>query len=103
MLSILSGFAIPFLYTVIVAPSTPYIKDHPTLGLLAMVPVRWPVLLLFRLRMVPFESDTAILMYLIASNLVVYALLTYVLLWGFSKRKSRLVATPPHPPTFIQQ
>jgi hypothetical protein len=97
-LSVLCGVAIPFLYAVIVGPLTPYIKDNSTLDLLAMVPVRWPVLILYRLGATPFESETAILLYIIVCNVVLYTLLTYFVLWGGSKQKKvdRLTPNPEH-------
>lgn len=97
-LSVLCGVAIPFLYTVIVGPLTPYIRDRSTLDFLAMVPIRWPALILYRLGASPFESETAILLYIIVCNVVLYTLLTYFLLWGFSMRKKvdRLPPKPEH-------
>jgi hypothetical protein len=95
-LSVICGVVIPFLYAVIVGPLTPYIRDNSTLDLLAMVPVRWPVLILYRLGAVSFESETALLIYIIACNVVLYTLLTYFVLWGFSKRK-KVDRLPPKP------
>lgn len=68
-----------------------------------MLPVRWPILILFRLGVIPFESETGILVYLIVCDVALYTLLTYVLLLGFSKRKRGLIDTPPNPPPFVQQ
>lgn len=101
-LSVSGGFAIPFLYSIIVGPLTPYIQNS-ILDLFAMVPVRWPVLILYRLGVAPFESDTTLLLYLIVCDVVLYSLLTYFLLWAFSKRKSRQIGGPPNPPQFAQQ
>jgi hypothetical protein len=102
-LSVLGGFAIPFLYSIIVGPLTPYFKDNATLDLLAMLPVRWPILFLYRLGAVPFDSETGILIYLVGCNVALYTLLTYSLLWGFAKRKSNSIAKPPNPQPFVQQ
>ncbi|HMH42129.1 MAG TPA: hypothetical protein VK557_01485, partial [Pyrinomonadaceae bacterium] len=56
VLSVIGGFVIPFLYSIIVAPLTPYIHNR-TLDQLAMFPVRWPIVLLFRLNLVLFENE----------------------------------------------
>lgn len=102
-LSVLGGFGIPFLYSIIVGPLTPYIRNNSTLDLLAMVPVRWPILIFYRLGVAPFESEIAILIYMIVCNVALYTLFTYFLLWGFSRRKTSRSATPPEPPPFVQQ
>jgi len=101
LLSVLGGFVIPFLYSVVVVLLVlNIIPDKITVATFAMFPVRWPILLLFRLGMMRFENEMAMLIYIIACNVALYSLLTYALLWGFSKRKSRQVATPPNPPTY---
>lgn len=89
VLSVVGGLAIPLLYSIIVGPFTPYIKDNSRLDLLAMVPVRWPILLLFQLGMIPFESETAILVYMIACNVALYSLLTYFLLGDSQNERAR--------------
>jgi hypothetical protein len=99
-LSVIGGFVIPFLYSIIVGPLTPYIKN-PALDQLAMYPVRWPILLLFRLGFVPFENEIAILVYIIVCDVFLYSLLTYFLLWRLSKRKNVAQRLPPNPPTFV--
>lgn len=101
-LSVLGGFVIPFLYSIIVGPLTPYIKDNSTLDLLAMVLVRWPILILYRLGMIPFENETALLFYIIGCNVLLYSLLSYFLLWIFLRRKRGTPPVPPNPPSFVQ-
>ena len=101
VLSVVGGFVIPFLYSIIVGPLTPYIKN-PTLNQLAMYPVRWPILILFRLGFVPFENEIALLLYIIICDVCLYSLLSYFLLWRFSKRKKTAQSLPPNPPPFIQ-
>ena len=105
-LSVLGGFLIPFLYTIIVGPLSLYIKSE-TLNQLADYPVRWPIHILYRL--VPFGSfpfrdqdSTALLIYIIGCDVILYAILTYFLLWAFLKRKSKAFDPPPNPP-FVQQ
>jgi hypothetical protein len=49
-LSVLGGLVVPFLYAIVVGPLTPYIKDNRTADFLAMVPVRWPIMLVLPLR-----------------------------------------------------
>ena len=98
-LSIILGFLIPFLYAVIVAPLTPYIKN-PTIDRLAMYPVRWPILVFYRMGLVPFENEIALIVYIIVCNVVLYSLLGYILLWAVSKRRKGASHSPPQPPTF---
>ena len=93
-LSLLGGFLLPFLYSVIVGPLTPYIKNNSTLDFLAMVPVRWPILILQGLHVFPFESELGALLYIISCNVVFYGSLMYVVLFALSKLKK----TSPLPP-----
>jgi hypothetical protein len=106
-LSLFGGFAIPFLYTIIVGPLSLYIKS-PTLNRLAEYPVRWPIFILYRL--VPLDSfpfrdqdSTALFIYIVGCEVILYTILTYLLLWGFSKRKSEPSNEPPNPPLFVQE
>jgi len=99
----LSGFVIPLVYAVIVGPLTPYIKN-PTIDRLAMYPVRWPILILFRLGFFPFENEIQILLYIIVSNVIVYSILSYFLLWLISgRRKKGVLQSPPRPPSFPEK
>jgi len=69
-LSVLGGFAVPFLYSIIVGPVTPYIKNE-AINQLAMYPVRWPILILYRFGLFPvrsFEDETVLLLYIIVCN-----------------------------------
>jgi hypothetical protein len=93
-LSLISGFLLPILYSIIVGPFTPYIKNNRTLDLLAMLPVRWPILLLYQLRVMPFESKLSLLLYAISCNVIFYGSLIYFLQFALSKRKE----TSPLPP-----
>ena len=98
-LSLVGGVLLPFLYSIIVGPLTPYLKNHRTLDFLAMVPVRWPILLLYQLRVMPFESEVSLLLYMISCNVIFYGSLIYFLHFALSKRKegNRL---PPGPDFF---
>src|SRR2546425_1097220 len=101
-LSVICGFVIPFLYSVIVGPLTPYIKN-PALDELATYPVRWPIIIPLRLGFVPFgENETALLVYIIGCNVFLYSLLSYFLLWRFFRRKRAAPRLPPDPPSFAQ-
>jgi hypothetical protein len=98
LLSLLGGFAVPFLYSIIVGPVTPYIKNE-AINQLAMYPVRWPVLILYRLGLFPvrsFQDEPVLLLYIIVGNVFLYTFLTYVVLWGVSRRKV-LDRLPPKP------
>ncbi len=87
-LSVLSGFLLPFLYSIIVGPLTPYIKHNETLDFLAMVPVRWPIILLYRLGVFPFESELWLMLYIVGCDVILYSSITYVVLFALSKRKT---------------
>ena len=107
VLSVLGGFAIPFLYTIIVGPLSLYIKSE-TLNQLADYPVRWPIYILYRLVPLgsfPFrdQDSTALLIYIIGCDVILYTILIYFLLWGFLKRKSEAFDPPPNPPPSVQQ
>ena len=96
VLSVIGGFVLPFLYGIIVGPLTPYIKTNATLHFLAMVPVRWPILLLYTLRVTPFESELGLLVYLVCCNVIFYGSLIYVVQFALLRRK-QTVRLPPAP------
>ena len=108
-LSLVGGFAIPFLYTIIIGPASLYIESQ-TLNRFAAYPVRWPILILYRfasfdsLGSFPFrdQDSTILFLYIVICNVVAYAILTYTLLWVLSKRKSKVYESPPQPPRFVQ-
>jgi len=97
-LSLLGGFLLPLLYSIVVGPLTPYLKNYRTLDLLAMVPVRWPILLLYRLGVFPFESEWSLLLYIVSCNVIFYGTLIYFVLFTLSKRK-KTSPLPPEPKT----
>jgi hypothetical protein len=105
--SVVGGFAIPFLYTIIIGPASLYIESQ-TVNRFAEYPVRWPILILYRfasfdsLGSFPFrdQDSTIRFVYIVVWDVVVYALLTYFLLWAFSKQKSKAHESPPQPPRF---
>jgi hypothetical protein len=109
-LSGVGGFAIPFLYTIIIGPASLYIESQ-TVNRFAQYPVRWPILILYRfasfdsLGSFPFrdQDSTIMFVYIVVCNVVLYTILTYILLWAVSKRKSKVYASPPRPPRFVQQ
>ena len=98
-LSVFGGFVIPFAYAIIAATLSPYVKSE-TLNLLAGYPVRWPLLILYRLGF-PVEKDVATLLYIAGCNVLLYTLLTYCFLWATLKRKTIEPVMPP--PPFVQQ
>ena len=93
-LSILGGFLVPFLYSIVVGPLTPYINNNRTLDFLAMVPVRWPIMLLDELGVFPFKSEFWSLLYILSCNVIFYGSLIYFVLFVLSKRTK----TSPLPP-----
>jgi len=101
-LAVVGGFVIPFVYSIIVGPLTPDIKNG-SLDYFAMVPVRWPVLILFYFGSFPFENEGILLLYLVGCNMALYTIFTYSLLWAFSRRRREGFGPPPYPPSFDQQ
>jgi len=103
--SVLGGFAIPFLYTIIIGPASVYIRSQ-ILNRFAEYPVRWPILILYRfasfdsLGSFPFrdQDSTIMFVYIVVCDVVLYTILTYFLLWAFSWRKGKVYKSPPQPP-----
>src|SRR5438132_14386863 len=100
-LALLGGFLIPFVYSIIAAPLSAYITN-PIIDRLLMYPVRWPILILFRFGFLPFDNEIALLIYLIVCNVCLYSILSYFLLWRFSKSKRDITSLPPKPPPFVR-
>ena len=96
ILSVIGGFLLPFLYSIIVGPLTPYVKNNRTLDFLAMVPVRWPILVLFQLGLLPFERESWVLGYVVTCNVVFYGSVIYFVLFALSRRK-KIIPSPPAP------
>ena len=101
-LALLGGFLIPFTYAIIVGPLSLYIAN-PTVSDLLSYPVRWPILILFRFGTFPLEPNEVVLfIYIVACDVLLYSLLSYFLLWRFSKRRKRDLYLPPEPPSFVK-
>ena len=105
LLSVVGGFGIPFLYIVIAGPLFPYIRDE-RINYLVWIPIGWPkvlyfyVFLRFSNRALNLEDD-ALLVIMIACNVILYGALTYSLLLLRSFRKAKVHAEPPPAPIFI--
>jgi len=104
ILSLVGGFVIPFLYTLIVGPLTNYIENYRLRQLLGY-PVRWPVIILqetLPLDSFPFRDEDLgfLLVLVIACDVIVYGIVTYILLWRFWKPKTKESGPPPEPPRF---
>jgi hypothetical protein len=102
--AVLGGFVIPFLYTIIFGPLTLYIENS-NLNQLLGFPVRWPVIILSRL--VPFDwfpfrdqDATVLFILIVVCDVMLYTILTYFLLWRFSRPENRQQYPPPTPPGF---
>jgi hypothetical protein len=87
------GFLLPFLYAVVVGPLSPYFKDNRTLNFYAMVPIRWPLIILEHFMVFP-ESAVAAVLLIVGGNVLLYGSLTYFVLFALSKRK-RTIQLPP--------
>jgi len=95
-LSVVGGFLLPLLYSIIVGLLTAYITNNRTLDFLALMPIRWPVLLLYQSRVIPFERELSLLLYIVICNVIFYGTLIYFVQFALSKRKktTRLPAPP---------
>ena len=107
-LAVICGFAIPFLYGITSGPLSTY-TENETLQWLLYIPIGWPRLILQRLVPLdtfPFRDDdsTALLIFIIGSDLVFYGLLSYSVLWALSlSRRSRIRERNVRPPPHVQQ
>src|SRR6266404_8181365 len=109
ILAVICGFAIAFLYAVISGPLSTYIGNE-TLRWLLYLPIGWPKLILQRLvplNAFPFrdEDSTALLIYIVGSDVVLYSLLSYFGLLGLSllRRSRREKHDSPPPPTVYRR
>jgi len=104
VLAVICGFVIAFLYAVISGLLSTY-TDNETLRWLLYIPIGWPKLILQQfvpLNAFPFrdEDSTALLIYIVGSNVILYGLLSYFGLLGLSlSRRSRRAQhnVPPSP------
>ena len=105
VLSVLGGFLIPFVYTMMIGSLPTYIQ-HRTLNKLLNFPIRWPMILLERLFSIDLfilqGYEPAILIYVIAADVLLYSFLTYLLLWRFWKQSPK-ASVPPEPPQFAAE
>ena len=104
--SLVGGVAIPFVYSIIVGPLSTY-TENVRVHQLIYVPIGWPKLLLqyfVPLSSFPFrdEDATTLLLYIIVSDVLLYAFLTYVLLTGLSRATKAKSSLPPNPPQTVQ-
>ena len=96
-LSLLGGIAIPFVYAIIVGPLSTYIANE-SLNHYLSYPIRWPILILYRLFLTDVLSNEGLLLLLIIGcNVFLYTLLTYCVLLVFSRRKQTEPKLPPPP------
>ena len=92
-LSLLGGFLLPLLYLIIVGPLTNRTGNR-TLNFFASVPVRWPILLLYRLDVLPSTNELWLMLYIVGANVVFYGSLIYFVLLALSRRKPALISQP---------
>jgi hypothetical protein len=101
--SLLGGFLIPILYTMVAGPLSVSVES-PFVKRLLEVPIRWPILFVqsffpdLFLMILMNNASTWLFAYTIVCNVVVYSAVTYLLLWRFWKRKPEPSTLPPQPP-----
>jgi hypothetical protein len=98
--SVLGGFLVPFVYLVIAGPLSAYVENRTLLFLLDL-PYGWPRVLLYRycFPRCPFDGEVTFVVVIIACNVLLYATLTYFVLWLRALRKPKAQTAPP-PPNF---
>jgi hypothetical protein len=102
LLSLLAGFVIPFLYTVVTGPLSLYTHSE-RLNHLLWIPIGWPQILYYYL-FPPFSSraphiaDNTLFIIQIVCDVTLYGTLTYLLLLMRSLKKPETYNEPP-PPT----
>ncbi len=104
LLSVVGGFGIPVLYTAIAGSLFPYIADE-RINYMLWIPIGWPRILYLYV-LLPFSDrglkleDNALLVIMIACNVILYGSLTYSLLLWRSFRKVKSHPEPPPAPNF---
>jgi len=93
ILSLVCGFAFPFLYSLIAAPLSSYVENE-RLRMLLGFPVRWPLLIY---RPVIFLPTAILFLLLLGGNVLVYGTLSYFILWKRSSRRTHEIEPPPPP------
>lgn len=109
-LSLIGGFAIPFLYTISLALVLIW-TERPSLVLRFAYPVNWPTVILVRLLpsgSFPLRPEDRVFLVLLVTifNVVLYSIPVYLLLslaFSLRKRRASRVNPPPDPPLFVQQ
>jgi hypothetical protein len=100
LLSLLGGFVIPLLYTVITGPLSVYIKSE-RINHLLWIPVGWPQLLYYHLFPVSYNSpllpDDAVFAIQIVCDVALYGGLTYLFLLMRSLKRPKAYDEPPAP------
>jgi hypothetical protein len=105
LLSVVGGFGIPFLYSIMAVFLSPHFGND-RIKYLFWVPIGWPKILYFYV-LLPFSNralnleDDGLLVIMIACDVILYGSLTYSLLLLRSFRKVKAHTEPPPGPTFL--
>lgn len=86
IISIIAGLIEPLIYVLIIGPLTTDIENYRIRQLIDM-PFRWPIFILyyfFPIGSFPIRNETVLLLYIIGCDMVLYALMTYFILWIIS-------------------
>jgi hypothetical protein len=101
LISLLCGVVVPFLYSIIVGPLSRDIQSY-SLRAILYAPIGWPLFLLyvlFPLRSLLAANDTALFLYIVGCNVLLYTFLTYGFL-SVRARRRETKTEPPPPPVF---
>jgi len=101
LVSVISGFVLPFLYSIIVGPLSPHIGNE-RIRYLLWLPIGWPNIL-YGLLFLSFSGRSLdiginiLLVVDIVGNVIFYSTLTYFFLLWQLLRKPKTVCQPPLP------
>jgi hypothetical protein len=104
-LSITCGVLFPFCYAAGAGPLSSVVGDY-RVRMLLYSPVGWPRLVASHvfpplIANSLLENETASLLYIIFSNVLVYTLVTYLALWAFAFKRLATKAVLPPPPNVL--
>jgi|SRR5687767_5806444 len=107
LVSVFGGFALPFLYSILIGPLSPHIGNE-RIRYVLWLPIGWPNIL-YTLLFPPFSGRSPnigvniLLVINILGNVIFYSTLTYIFLLWRLLRKSKTVCQPPLPTEFSKR
>jgi hypothetical protein len=112
LLSVLGGFVIPFVYSVIAGHLSAYLGHNSFISSLLYIPIGFPRYIYFYIFpplsghwFVSDVNETAFFLYILFSLVLVYSIVSYFLLWLFSivRKRKNVSQSPLSPPVFTNE